>query len=114
MGYVHRFARGANGTKRPELPVWPDDAVTRHKSKSRKKDGMGPDDIATWWRNLRARVRDNVKHELLLFELLSGLRSGDARTAAWADLNEKDRWLYIREPKGGPDKAFHLPVRAHP
>src|SRR5829696_1283402 len=75
LGYVHRHARHT----RPDLPLWPERAVTMHqRGKSKAAQGMGPNEVGKWWREVQERVSDHVRRGLLKFELLSGLRSGDA------------------------------------
>ena len=70
---------------------------------------MGPTDLPKWWAEVQ-RIKNPIKLELTLFMLLSGLRSKDARSAKWEHVNEDREALFVPEPKGGPSRAFYLPV----
>jgi integrase len=70
---------------------------------------MGVADLPKWWASVQ-RIKNPIKLELTLFMLLSGLRSKDARSAKWEHVNEERKALFVPEPKGGPSRAFYLPV----
>ncbi|MFN3960567.1 MAG: tyrosine-type recombinase/integrase [Parvularculaceae bacterium] len=51
--------------------------------------------LADWWR----------------FTLITGLRRTSALTVRWRDVDAlREGWLLIPEPKGGPRRAFELPI----
>jgi integrase len=102
---IYRYAR----SKYMDLPPWPERPVTMHGRRSRAARGMGSDDLPDWWAKTR-RIKNPTKRELTIFMLLSGLRSKDARSAKWEHLDEERRALFVPDPKGGPSRAFYLPV----
>ena len=71
--------------------------------------GMGPAHLAGWYAELQ-NVKNEAKRELLLFICLSGLRSNDARSLTWENFDRATMSVLIPEPKGGPSRAFRLPV----
>lgn len=92
-----------------DLPANPVVAVEFNGIPNRSEDGMGLDDLAAWWKKVE-ELRNPIKSQLLLFMALTGLRSNDARTAKLVDLDETDKVLHIPCPKGGPSRAFDLPL----
>ena len=92
-----------------DLPANPVKAVDRNGIPDRAEHGMGLEDLAGWWAEVQ-KIRNEVKRQLMLFMLLTGLRSTDARTAKLAELDEAGKNLWIPCPKGGKRKAFSLPV----
>jgi integrase len=107
-----RFLRAVfNHARRswPDLPANPVVAVDFNGTPSNSNDGMGPADLPVWWERVNT-IKNPIRRELLLFMLLSGLRSGDARTTKAEHLNIRDRTLFLPEPKGGERRRFHLPL----
>jgi integrase len=113
-GLLVRHARGAY----PSIAEWPERAYVPHEGEEdTSKRGMGPEDgeLREWWQTV-LKIEDPQRRELLLFTLLTGLRSHDARTARIENLNEAERTLFIPAPKGhrpnNPkrNRAFHLPL----
>jgi hypothetical protein len=102
---IYRYAR----SKYADLPPWPERPVTFHGRRSCGGRGMGSADLPEWWSQIQ-RIKNPIKRELTLFMLLSGLRSKDARSVRWEYFDEKRRAIFIPEPKGGPSRAFSLPV----
>jgi integrase len=92
-----------------DLPANPTIAVDFNGIGSRSDSGMGLDDLAAWWAQT-SQIRNVVKQQLLLFMLLTGLRSADARTARHEHLDRDGKVLHIPKPKGGPRRAFDLPL----
>ena len=70
---------------------------------------MGLRDLAAWWENVKT-VRNPMRRELALFELLTGLRMTDARKSSEQHLDETAKTLFIPKPKGGRRRAFTLPL----
>lgn len=76
-----------------------------------KRDSSGMDDaeLGDWFAQL-ADLKNAVRREFHLFTLLSGSRPDALSKARWADLDVRRRALRIPEPKGGPDRAFAIPL----
>lgn len=66
------------------------------------------DDLPQVWADLYA-IEDEVKRACWLTLMLTGLRSHDARSMRWENL-DADGVLHVPEPKGGRTKAFDLPL----
>jgi integrase len=110
LARVSNYARG----KDQSLPAWNEHAVDLFGQRTREESGMGLDEVASWWVQVKT-IRNPMRRELALFQLLTGLRMTDARTALKHDLNEEKRTLFLPKPKGhNPKKrrnrAFTLPL----
>lgn len=101
-------------TLRPEM--YPTSAVVWHNRKSDEK-GMGQRDLARWFRDLLANVKDPVRREMHFFTLLTGIRRGDKRghwessgvtTLRWSDMSVRRREVTLRTAKGA--KKVVLPI----
>jgi integrase len=75
----------------------------------RRDTGMGPDDLASWFEQVRG-LTNHVRQEFHLFTLLSGSRPGALKRARWDQLNVRQRTLHFPDPKGGAKKAFDMPL----
>jgi len=107
---VSNYARGKEQT----MPAWNDHAVDLFGQRTREDTGMGINEVGPWWEQVKT-VRNPMRRELALFELLTGLRMTDARTALGENLNEEKRTVFLPSPKGhNPKKrrnrAFTLPL----
>lgn len=90
----------------PERP--PTLAVTFNRVRRRREPIPWPE-LPAW----RARVDalgNPVRRDLQLFLLLTGLRSLDALTVRWDDVDLAAATLHRPRPKGGEDRAFTVPV----
>lgn len=78
----------------------------------RKRAPLTWDGVASWscWIDGELRARNPVRADLFLLILFTGLRSTDAATIRWHDVNLKDQLLHRPSPKGGEDRAFDLPL----
>jgi len=68
--------------------------------------------LPEFWRAID-QVKNPVRADLVRVLVLTGLRSLDARTIRWEDiaaLDTDEPTLHRPNPKGGPKKAFTLPV----
>lgn len=92
-----------------QLPENPISSIDLNGIPNRSEHGMGLDDLPIWWKEV-AKIRNQVKRQLLLFMALTGLRSTDARTAKLTELDETGKNLWLPSPKGGKRKAFSLPL----
>jgi integrase len=68
---------------------------------------MGSADLPAWFA-AREAVQNPIQRELLLFTLLSGLRSADVRSMRWSELDVRRRVFFRPSPKGGSKKRFDL------
>ncbi len=73
-----------------------------------KRERIDDKDFAAWW--AKAQTLTPVRRDLQTFLLFTGLRSADARSVRWADVDLKARALHRPAPKGGEAKAFTLPL----
>jgi integrase len=110
LARVSNYARGKHQT----LPTWNEHAVDLFGQRSREGEGMGLDEIGPWWEKVKT-VSNPMRRELALFQVLTGLRMTDARTALEKDLNEQKRTQFLPAPKGhnpkkGRNRAFTLPI----
>lgn len=62
------------------------------------------------WREKVDAIGNPVRRDLQLFLLFTGLRSLDARTVRWEDVDVAAATLHRPRPKGGEDRAFTVPV----
>lgn len=53
---------------------------------------------------------NRIRRAFFLLVLYTGLRSEDARTIRWRDVDWEARTLYRPTPKGGEDRAFTIPL----
>ena len=57
-------------------------------------------------------LRNPVRRDLQLFFLLTGLRSLDARSVRWEEVDLAAGTIHRPRPKGGEDRAFTIPASA--
>ncbi len=83
----------------------------RWNKEKRKRSPIPWDRLADWseWLETELRARNPVRADLMLFILFTGLRSTDAATVRWDDVNFEQRILHRPKPKGGVDRAFDIP-----
>ena len=81
--------------------------VRLHRERARDW-ALGADDLPELWRRLDA-MEDRLRRACWLVMLLTGLRSNDARSIRWEDI-DADGVLTVPCPKGGESKAFRLPL----
>jgi integrase len=66
------------------------------------------EDLPKLWRDLEA-IEDPIKRTCWLTLMMTGLRSHDARSMEWEQI-DGDGVLHLPNPKGGKAKAFDLPL----
>ncbi len=66
-------------------------------------------DVPTWWEDVHG-LPNPVRRDLNLFVLFTGLRSTDARTVRWEDVDFGRGTIHRPRPKGGEDRAFTVPL----
>ena len=102
---VYNHARKAARGLPPENPVFAVD----WNPEQRRDSGLGPDDLPTWFDQVR-RLDNPLRRELHLFLLLSGSRPEVIKSAKPEHINWRERLLFIPSPKGGKKKAFCIPL----
>lgn len=91
-----------------DLPPNPVTRGVRMNREAPRDWAVGPEEMPLLWRRLDA-LEDRVRRACWLTMLLTGLRSGDARSMRWEHL-DADGVLLVPSPKGGESKAFRLPL----
>lgn len=107
---VMRHLRAAYRTMRREyrdLPEHPIVAVDMNKE-YRRQDPIAWDDLPAWYSAVQQL--SPVRRDLALFTLLTGLRRRDAASVRWEDIDFDAGTLHRPEPKGGPERAFTIPL----
>jgi len=91
-----------------DLPPNPVTRAVRMNKERPRNWALGQDELRQFWQRLEA-LESSRKADLWLLMLLTGLRSLSARSACWEHLSD-DGCLFIPTPKGGPDRAFTIPL----
>ncbi|WP_192924563.1 tyrosine-type recombinase/integrase [Sinorhizobium meliloti] len=91
-----------------DLPPNPVSRAVRMNKEAPRKWALGAEGLPEAWRQLDA-MEDRIRATCWMTMLLTGLRSHDARSMRWEHLDE-DGVLFVPSPKGGKDRAFHLPL----
>ena len=91
-----------------DLPPNPVSRAVRMNRERARDWAVAPEEMAALWRRLDA-MEDRVRRACWLTMLLTGLRSSDARSIRWEHLDDRGV-LYVPSPKGGPERAFHIPL----
>lgn len=86
----------------------PTASVTMNDERPSEKHIEWPD-LPAWWARVHA-MANPVRRDLNLFILFTGLRSTDAKTVRWVDADLEAGTLHRPSPKGGPRRAFTIPV----
>lgn len=95
----------------PALPVCPTIAVNWHPQEPVDESELNAR-LHDWSERLETAVTNPLRRLMLRFALITGLRSGDVKTLTWAQV--RGDTLHLPNPKGGPAKAFSIPlVQAH-
>lgn len=102
---IYRHARDV-GLERGLPAELPTSAVEMN-PEDRRETALAQKDMAAWYKQLRA-LPSVVRQEHHLFTLFSGARTGSLRQARWADV--EGRFLRIPNPKGGPKRAYNIPL----
>jgi integrase len=99
----------ARRSPRLQLPVADVVCLVEWFPEERRQTGMGSEQLPAWWAELQA-LPNPVRREFHLFTLLSGSRPDPLRRAGWPHLDVKRRALHFPDPKGGPRRAFDMPM----
>jgi site-specific recombinase XerD len=102
---IYRHARKMHRSLPADNPV---DAVDWNRE-NRRNTGMGIEDLEGWFTELAA-LENPIRREFHLFTLLSGCRPAALQEIKPGDVNFRQRRLHIENPKGGPERAFDIPL----
>ena len=91
-----------------DLPPNPVSRAVRMNKETPRKWALDAAGLAAMWKSLDA-MDDQLRAACWTVLLLTGLRSHDARSMRWTDLDD-DGVLTVRSPKGGEARAFRLPL----
>lgn len=100
---IYNHARKSVRGLPPENPV----TAVDWNEEERRDCAMGKSDLPGWMAEA-GRLRNPIRREFHLFTLLSGSRPTALKLAKITDLNLRERFLHIPEPKGGKKKAFDI------
>jgi hypothetical protein len=75
----------------------------------RRDTALGVKDLPDWFEQLAA-IPNPIRREFHLLTLLSGCRPEALKNVALTDLDLASRFIHIRKPKGGEEKAFEIPL----
>jgi integrase len=75
----------------------------------RRDTALGVKDLPDWFEQL-ALIPNPIRREFHLLSLLSGCRPEALKNVALTDLDLAARFIHIRKPKGGEEKAFEIPL----
>ena len=79
-------------------------------NRERRRDtALGVEDLPAWFAQL-ARLENPIRREFHLFTLLSGGRSTATKMIRVEHIDWRHRSLHIPNPKGGPERAFDIPL----
>jgi integrase len=92
----------------PTLGESPTLAVAWYKEK-RRKSAIPLASLPGWFENV-AEMRNEMKRDLFLLTLLTGLRKATACSVRREAIDLKHGSLHIPRPKGGEDRAFTIPL----
>lgn len=68
-------------------------------------------ELPGWWRMVEA-IRNPVRRDLQRFILLTGLRSQDAASVRWSEIDFEKGTIHRPSPKGGRRRRFTVPLAA--
>lgn len=92
-----------------ELPQTPPTCAITWNEELRSEKRVEWKDLPEWWAKVQA-IQNPVRRDLQVFILLTGLRSTDAKTVRWEDVDLEKGTIHRPEPKGGKKRAFTVPL----
>lgn len=102
---IYSHARKTARSMPAENPVYAVDWNPEH----RRDTGMGLEDLAGWFEQLRA-IDNPLRRELHLLILLSGSRPDPIKKIRLEHIDFRKRMVFVPFPKGGEIKAFSIPL----
>lgn len=91
-----------------DLPPNPVSLAVRFNKETARDWAVPPQEMPLLWSRLDA-MQDPLRRACWMTMLLTGLRSKDARSMRWENL-DGDGVLTVPSPKGGEERAFKLPL----
>ncbi len=91
-----------------DLPANPVVAVIFNKE-SKRETVITPAELPGWWQQVKS-LENPIRRDLLVFMLLTGMRSTAAVTARWEHMDWDNAQLLVPNPKSDTDRAFQLPL----
>jgi integrase len=96
----------------PGLPALnPFRSYDLHNKETPRQTGIAEKELPGLFEQMLA-IRNPVRREFWVMTLLSGLRRSDVQTMQWDHVNLKDGYIFLPGPKGGPERAFRIPISA--
>lgn len=105
LSAIYRHARKRIDRTLPESPTTAIEMNLEEKSTG----GFGLDDRLTAWGDQLAKLPP-IRLEFALLTLLSGSRPDALSHARWEHVDWRRRTLFVPNPKGGPKRAFYIPL----
>lgn len=102
---IYNHARKIDRELPPENPV---SAVTFNRE-SRRDTGMSVEELPEWWNQLQ-QLDNPIRREFHLLCLLTASRPNALCRARWEHVDWDRSILHFPDPKGGPSRAFDLPL----
>lgn len=91
------------------LGVWnPAKAVDRDQLLP-KRERISNEDLPDWYARV-LKMRNPIQRDGLMFALFTGLRSDEVRSTRFEHVDWTERSLHVPDPKGGPERAFKIPL----
>jgi integrase len=90
------------------LPASPTVVLRRRWYKERRRQEPVKD-LQAWAKRV-SQIENPIRRNLQWFLLFTGLRSHDARTIKWTDIDFGNSTVHRPKPKGGIDRAFTVPL----
>jgi integrase len=106
--------RAAWGTAKGEdqsLPAWPKEVFKRRWHRPTRRKGIKTADFPTWLRQVRA-MQNTMRRDYYLLAVLTGLRRETLSSIRVEHIDFERRTLHIPKPKGGPERAYTIPLSA--
>jgi integrase len=105
LSAVYRYARKRLDRSLPESPT----TAIEMNAESKSTGGFGLDDRLVSWADQLEKLPP-IRREFALLTLLSGSRPDALSRAEWQHVDWHKRTLFVPNPKGGPKRAFHVPL----
>lgn len=91
------------------LPQVPPTRAVRFNKERPRRDRIAWEDLPEWWKKVHS-IENPVRRDLQLIMLITGLRSTDAKTIRWEEVDFDAGTIFRPNPKGGEDRAFTVPL----
>jgi integrase len=92
-----------------ELPDRPPTVGVTFNRTRRRREPVPWAELPAWYERVQS-IANPIRRDLQLFILFTGLRSTDAKTVRWDEVDFEAKTIHRPNPKGGEDRAFTVPV----